>query len=123
MMTPEIKDLLKSLPPEAVSNLSAEHKALLSKELRTSPQELLTEDLDLVKANLILLRVASLLTSVDVADGHTWNSDLESLSMCEDKELLSLLKKLIKHPVYKLRASKKTEVQEETADTDNPLLS
>jgi hypothetical protein len=100
--------------------LSTEEQALLVKETM-NPEDLIRDDLELEDAALIGLRIFSLLTATDV-EGHEWSAELEALSYSEDKELLSLLKKLVKLDAFKLRHRTTKVTVEATPVDDNPLL-
>lgn len=111
-------DIIASLPSEVLDNLTEEQKLYVIKQ-KTDPASLLL-DITFERANLILLRIASLLSGLPVGDDADWEPELESLSMCEDKELIALLKKLIKCDAYKLR-KKSTKETESKPKNDCPL--
>lgn len=121
-----LSSVLKKLPPEALAALTADERKLIQKET-LKPEDLVKEDLTLQEANLLILRVASLLCAVDVQEDYTWPDNLEGLSMFADKQLISLLKKVIKLPCYKAHTRTKSKAAEASEPKvkieENPLIS
>lgn len=118
-----IQEILSKLPEEALSNLAPEERAYLVKETMDL-DDLLSEDLELEEANEIGLRIFSLLTGVQAGEESDLSPQLQALAHFSEKDLISLLKKLVKLDCYKLRKRKTATAEEESSESEtNPLTS
>ena len=120
-----INEILSKLPQDVLeSTLAPEERAFLAKETMKL-DNLVPEDLELEQANILGLRIFSLLTGVEAGNEEDLSTELQALSHFEDKELIGLLKKLVKLDCYKLRKRKATsdEADNEESSNFNPLTS
>ena len=113
-----MNDILAKLPPEALATLEPEERAFIAKETLTL-DTLVPETIELEEANLLGLRIFSLLTGIPAEDEEEMSSEYLALSHFEDKELINILKKLLKSDCYKMR-KRKAKTTTRVAD-DNPL--
>lgn len=118
-----VNDILAKLPQEVLAeNLSDSERAFLTKHTMDL-DSLVPEDLSLEKANELGLRIFSLLTGIEAGEEEDLSVSLQALAHFSDKELISLLKKLLKLECYKLRKKKTVsdDTPEPEEDEDNPL--
>lgn len=99
-------DLLKSLPPEIVSQLpESQRNQVMALSLDTD--ELLRSDQNLQEASKTALKIFSLLSCTEV--DTDWLPLHDALDPFEEKALIAMLKKLMKLECFKLRKPKVNE--------------
>jgi len=108
-----LNEILAKIPPEALAALSNEEQAFIAKETMDL-DSLITPEMTIEEANLLGLRIFSLLsaTATEIVESDM-SVEFQALSHFEDKDLINLLKKLVKLDCYKLRKRSKIAEEEE----------